>query len=141
MKRRTARAGQTYDQQADTAMNEREKSTATVAADWLEQALLDDGREHRARYIADDGFTARVATSLPPPAALPAWRKPTIAVLWTAAAAGLALALPGAATDLARDLARLVSSHPVSLGNIATGVVALGLATWAATAVALRRND
>ena len=118
-----------------------DRDDPAAADDWLEQALQDDGREHRADYVADDGFAARVAVALPPPATLPAWRKPTIAALWTAAAAGLALALPGVAADIGRDLARLASSHPVSLGNIATGVVVLGLATWTAAAVALRRND
>ena len=137
----TARKGTAATRFEAQAMSERETSAVTVADDWLEQALLDGGREHRADYIADDGFTARVATLLPPPATLPAWRRPTIAALWTVAAAGLALALPGAAADIARDVARLVSSHPVSLGNIATGVVVLGLATWTAAAFALRRND
>jgi hypothetical protein len=62
-------------------------------------------------------------------------------VLWTAAAAGVALALPPALFDLGYDALRLLASHPISLGNILTGMVGLGLTTWAAAAVALRRND
>ncbi len=42
------------------------------------------GREHRAAYVADDGFTARVMARLPPPPTLPAWRRPVIVLLWAA---------------------------------------------------------
>ena len=34
--------------------------------DWLDATLRDDGREHRAVYINDDGFTARVMARCPP---------------------------------------------------------------------------
>ena len=74
-------------------------------------------------------------------ATLPAWRKPAVAVLWTAAAVGLALALPGTVADVAHLVTRILAAQPISLANIATGVVALGLASWAAAAYALRRND
>jgi hypothetical protein len=122
-------------------MNERNVTAATTDDDWLDRALADAGREHRAAYLDDDGFTARVAAALPAPATLPAWRKPAIALLWTAAAAGVALALPSALFDLGYDAVRLLASRPVSLGNILTGMVGLGVATWAAAAIALRRND
>ena len=91
--------------------------------------------------LPDDGFTARVAAALPAPATLPAWRKPAVAVLWTVAAAGLALALPGTVADVAHLVTRILAAQPFSLANITTGVVALGLASWAAAAYALRRND
>ena len=122
-------------------MNEQNVTAAMADDDWLDRALADVGREHRAAYLDDDGFTARVAAALPAPATLPAWRKPAIALLWTAAAAGVALALPSALFDLGYDAARLLASRPVSLGNILTGMVGLGVATWAAAAIALRRND
>jgi len=122
-------------------MNERKVTTAMANDDWLDKALADVGREHRADYVDDDGFTARVAAALPAPATLPAWRKPAITLLWTAAAAGVALALPSALLDLGYDAVRLLANRPVSLGNILTGMVGLGLTTWAAAVVALRRND
>jgi hypothetical protein len=112
----------------------------TESDDWLEHALRDDGREHRDDYLADDGFTARVMTALPAPAALPAWRKPALAVLWGGAGIGIALTLPGVVVDAASQILRVLSAQPVSLTGIALGVVALAAASWAAAAVALS-ND
>ncbi len=82
-----AMRGESDERTNDTA------TTRTAADDWLERLLRDDGRDHRAGYLADDGFTARVAASLPPPATLPAWRTPAVAVLW-AVAAGAASRFP-----------------------------------------------
>ena len=122
-------------------MNERNDTSAIATDDWLERALREDGRDHRAGYLADDGFTARVAASLPPSATLPAWRKPAVAALWTVAAAGVALALPGAVADVAHQVTRILGTPPVSLANLATGIVALGVASWAAAAYALKSDD
>src|SRR6185503_7147783 len=105
--------------------------------DWLEAALLADGREHRAQYLDDAGFTARVMTALPAPLALPAWRRPALTLLWALAGLGIALALPGAVVDVAYDVMRLVAGQSVSLTGIGATVVALGVGTWAAAAVAL----
>jgi hypothetical protein len=121
-------------------MSERPLSPTDTGDDWLDAALREDGREHRAGYLADNGFTARVMAMLPAPAALPAWRKPALAALWTAASVGIALALPGAYTDVAHEFLRLVVGHPVSFAQIAAGVLALGIGSWAATAYALRRD-
>ena len=57
--------------------------------------LREDGREHRAAYLDDDGFTTRLMAALPVPATLPAWRKPALTALWAAAGIGIAFALPG----------------------------------------------
>ena len=122
-------------------MTDRFEGATASGDDWLERVLRDDGGEHRTAYVADDGFTARVAAALPAPATLPAWRKPAVAVLWTVATAGLALALPGTVADVAHLVTRILAAQPFSLANITTGVVALGLASWAAAAYALRRND
>ena len=122
-------------------MSERNDTAVTAADDWLERALGEEGRDHRAGYLPDEGFTARVAASLPPPATLPAWRRPAVAALWTVAAAGVALALPGAVADVAHQVTRLLGTQPVSLANLATGIVALGLASWAAAAYALKSDD
>lgn len=122
-------------------MSERNDTAATAADDWFERALGEDGRDQRAGYLPDEGFTARVAASLPPPATLPAWRKPALAALWTVAAGGAALALPGTVADVAQQVTRILGTQPVSLANIATAVAALGLASWAAAAYALRSDD
>jgi hypothetical protein len=122
-------------------MNEHDDSNVTTADDWLERALVDDGREHRAGYLADAGFTARVAAALPAPPALPAWRKPAVAALWTVAGVGIAMALPGAVADTATDLIRLAGRHPVTLAQLMIGLLALGTTGWAGAVYALRRED
>jgi predicted phosphoribosyltransferase len=48
--------------------------------------------------------------------------------------------LPQAIQDLAREAVRYVAAKPVSLSALATLLVALGVATGAATAFALRRD-
>ncbi len=108
--------------------------------DWLDRALRDDGLVHRAAYLPDDGFTARVMAKLPAALSLPAWRKPAVAALWAAAGIGIALALPDAYSDLLREYLRIVTGHPVSLSQIATGVVMLGIGSWTAMVWALRRG-
>ena len=110
----------------------------TTADDWLDGVLHADGREHRAAYLDDAGFTARVMAVLPAPAALPAWRKPALTALWAVAGIGIALALPGTIVDVAHDVVRLIVGQRVSLTGIAAGLAALGAATWAAAALALR---
>lgn len=106
--------------------------------DWLDAALRADGVRHRADYLDDDGFTARVMAKLPAPATLPAWRKPVLAAIWGAAGVGVALALPGTAPDLVHEIARVVL-HPVSTAQIVAGVSMLGVAAWVAAAFALKR--
>jgi di/tricarboxylate transporter len=111
---------------------------APVGDDWLDDVLRSDGQSRRIDSIVDDGFTARVAAALPPPATPPAWRKPALAGLWAAAGIGTALALPGALSDVAREVFRMLGSHPVGIADVAAGVAAWGAATVAATAWALR---
>jgi hypothetical protein len=119
-------------------MNGRPLAPANADDDWLDGLLREDGREHRATYIDEGGFTARLMAALPAPATLPAWRKPALTGLWAAAGIGIALALPGTVVDVAHEVLRVVIGQPVSFTGIAAGVVALGAATWAAAAVALR---
>jgi hypothetical protein len=121
-------------------MNERPIPTPEPGIDWLDAALREDGREHRAGYVSDDGFTARVMAMLPAPVALPAWRKPALAVLWAGAGIGIALALPGTVTDITREWFRVVGGHPVSLAQIAGALVVLGVGSWSAMLLALRRG-
>ena len=103
------------------------------ASDWLDDVL-----RAQDSYIADDGFTARVMSALPVPAALPKWRKPAVAALWAIAATGLAIAAPGAVLDVARETYRLLATVPVSITGIATAMAAIVAATGAAAAYTLR---
>ena len=119
-------------------MNDKPLTRTASDDDWLDAVLRADGVEHRAAYLDDDGFTARVMFALPVATALPAWRKPALTALWAAAGIGIALALPGTVVDVVHEVLRVVLGQRVSLGGIAAGVAALGVATWAAAAIALR---
>lgn len=118
-------------------MNDRPHSLS-AADDWLDTVLHADAREHRAAYLDDDGFTARLMSNLPAPIALPAWRIPALTTLWATAGIGISVALPGAVVNFAHEVVRMIVGQPVSMTGIAAGVVALGAATWGATAIALR---
>jgi len=111
---------------------------APTSGDWLDALLVHDA--HDAPYIHDDGFTAGVMHRLSTPAALPAWRKPIVMLLWLVAGVLLAGMLPQAMQDVAREAVRYVAAKPVSLSMLATLLVALGAATWAGTALALGRD-
>lgn len=120
-------------------MNEKLRSAANAEDDWLDAALRADGQTHRAEYLDDMGFTARVMSALPAPAmALPAWRRPALTLLWALLGLGIALALPKVVVDVAYDITRIVVGQSVSLAGIGGAVVALGAAAWAAAAVVLR---
>lgn len=109
--------------------------------DWLDAALHAQGREHRDAYLDDDGFTARVMGTLPPPVeALPRWRQPLVGAIWAVAAAGAAVALPDAMLDVGREAFRLLAAQPLSLPHVGLTLAALGAATWAAAAWALRAD-
>ncbi|HEX6945670.1 MAG TPA: hypothetical protein VF196_05710 [Casimicrobiaceae bacterium] len=115
--------------------------TPPTADDWLEQALHAGAREHRDAYLDDDGFTAQVMAALPPPVeAVPRWRRPVVTSIWVAAAAAAATALPGVAVDVGREAFRLLAAQPVSLPQMGVWLAALGAATWAAAAWALRSD-
>jgi hypothetical protein len=109
--------------------------------DWLDGLLEADAREERSAYIADAGFTARVMHALPVPPALPAWRKPAVVALWGVALAGIALALPGAALDVAREAYRLLGAQPVSLSGMVGALLLAGTLTWSGAAYALRASE
>jgi hypothetical protein len=122
-------------------MTDLRKTDGVADVDWLDGLLAADAQEGRAAYIADAGFTARVMRALPAPMALPSWRRPAIAALWGVGAVALAVTLPGAALDLAREAYRLLAAHPVSLSGIAGAVACAGVLTWTAAAYALRTSD
>ena len=121
-------------------MSDRLPSPKGAGDDWLDELLHADAREHRAEYLDDDGFTARIMSALPAPAALPAWRKPALTALWAGAGIGIALALPATVVDVAHEILRVILGQRVSLTGIGAGVLVLGVSAWAAAAFALR-ND
>ena len=120
---------------ADTSPDPREPD------DWVEQALRREAREHRDEYLDDAGFTARVMAALPAAMEIvPRWRRPAVAAIWVAAAAGMALALPGVALDVGREAFRLLATHPLSLAQVGVTLAALGVGTWVAAAWTLQRD-
>ena len=121
-------------------MSERSPSMVEPVDDWLDAALRAEAADHRGDYLADGGFTARVMADLPAPATPPAWRKRAVMGIWAAASVGIALALPGTSVDIAREFVRIAVGHPVSLAQIATGVVLLGIGSWTAAVWVLRRG-
>ncbi len=108
---------------------------------WLERLLADDGAATRDAYVDDGGFTARVMAALPAATALPPWRKPVVIALWGIAAAGIAVALPGAALEVGREAYRLLAAQPVSLSGIAGAALALFGLTSIAAAYTLRNSN
>jgi hypothetical protein len=115
--------------------------TGGTGGEWLDRLLADDAQAHRAAYVADDGFTARVMHPLPAPFALPAWRKPVVLALWSVAAAGIAVAMPSVVLEVGREAYRLLAAQPVSLSGIAGAVVAMIALTSAAAAYSLRDQN
>jgi hypothetical protein len=62
-------------------MNDQLPSRTDAGDDWLDDLLRADGREHRAGYLDDDGFTAG-SIGAPGSGDLPAWRKPALTMRW-----------------------------------------------------------
>jgi hypothetical protein len=114
--------------------------TPPASADWLDALLAGNAADDRADYIRDEGFTARVMQRLPAPDALPAWRRPIVAGLWLIAGLLIATMLPGTAHELAREVIKLFAARPFSLSTLGFAIVAVGIATWTAAALALRRD-
>ena len=108
--------------------------------DWLERALRLDAAEHRADHVDDAGFAARVMAALPAPLAAPRWRKPVEWALWGVAGTAIAASLPELATDVAREMFRILASQPISLPAIAAAALAIGAATFGGAAFVLRRD-
>ena len=122
-------------------MNERMTATTEPADDWLDAALRADAREHRGDYLADDGFTARVMAKLPAPATLPAWRKRAVVAMWAVASVGIAVALPGAYVDVAREFFRVAGGAPgVARANRQRRRSCSAIGSWTAAVWALRRG-
>ena len=123
-------------------MNDRPRSATDAEDDWLEAALRAEGAAHRAEYVDDAGFTAKVMAVLPAPVALPAWRRPALTLLWAFLGLGIAVALPGVVVDVLRDalrdVLRVLLGQSVSLTGIGAAVIAMIVAAWGAAAFVLR---
>ena len=111
-----------------------------AGGDWLDDVLRADAAEHAAAYLPDDGFTARVLGQLPRPAALPAWRRPVVALLWIVVAIAVVAALPIWFDGVFRGLATLLFGLRFTLSDLA-GILALfGAATWSTLVFAARAD-
>jgi hypothetical protein len=108
--------------------------------DWLDDMLRGAGREHRADYIADDGFTQRVMAQLPEPATLPAWRRPTVALLWVVAIGAAMVSLPGLFEQLFRGAVAVLAGHRLGLPDVVMAFVLFGVATWSTLVYAMRAD-
>jgi len=108
--------------------------------DWLERTLRSGAADQGAQYLADDGFAARVLARLPPPAALPAWRRPAVILLWLVAAAAAVAALPDLAYDLFRRLVAAVVVVPLTLSRIMIALAVLAALAWSAIVYAMREE-
>ena len=120
-------------------MTKSESQPAPAGNDWLDDVLRADAAEHAA-YIADDGFTARVLERLPHPVALPAWRRPFVALLWAIVAIAVIAALPIWFDDAFRSAAALLFGHRFTLSDLALLVALLGAMSWSALFVAARAD-
>ncbi|HWZ70104.1 MAG TPA: hypothetical protein VN326_01325 [Casimicrobiaceae bacterium] len=91
--------------------------------DWLDAMLREAGREHRADYIADDGFSQRVMAQLPEPATAPAWRRPAVVLLWVLGAGALMFSLPGLFEQVFRGAVAVLAGHRLGLADVALALL------------------
>ena len=111
-----------------------------AGADWLDDMLRNAGREHRADYVADDGFTQRVMARLPEQATLPAWRRPAVIVLWVLGAGALMFSLPGLFEQLFRGAVAALAGQRLGLPDVAVALIVFGVATLGTLVYALRAD-
>jgi hypothetical protein len=109
-------------------------------ADWLDAALEEAAHEHRAAYVADDGFTAKLIGRLPAAPTLPAWRRPAIVLLWLLAGGAAMVSLPSAFDDAFRASVALVLGYRMGLADFAALLVLFGAAAWTSLVYAARAN-
>jgi len=109
-------------------------------ADWLDAALEEAGREHRAAYVPDDGFTATVIERLPAAPTLPGWRRPAIVLLWLLAGGAAVASVPSAFDDAFRGSVALLLGHRMGLADFAVLLALFGAAAWTSLVYAARAN-
>ena len=106
--------------------------------DWLDAVLRESGRDHRADYVADDGFSASVMAQLPHRAELPAWRRPIVFAMWLLVGIAALMSFPPLFDQVFRDGVALVMGHRVGLIDVAVILAILSTATWAGLVYAAR---
>ena len=116
------------------------QSEIDAGADWLDDMLRDAGREHRADYVADDGFTQRVMAQLPEPATLPAWRRPAVVLLWVLGIGALMFSLPGLFEQVFRGAVAMLAGQRLGLPDVAMALIVFGAATWGTLVYAVRSD-
>jgi hypothetical protein len=123
-------------------MNSSATSQPEIGAgdDWLDDMLREAGREHRADYIADDGFTRRVMAQLPELAMLPAWRRPAVVLLWVLAVGAVMFSLPGLFEQLFRGAVAVLAGHRLGLPDVAMALALFGGVTWSTLVYAMRAD-
>jgi hypothetical protein len=112
--------------------------TSATNDDWLENALRAAGRDHRADYVADDGFTSRVVAQLPRRADAPAWRRPLMFTLWLLVGVAALLSLPSVFDQVFRNGVALLMGHRLGLIDVAAVLAMLSAATWGGLLYAAR---
>ena len=108
--------------------------------DWLDQALRAEGRDHRAAYIADDGFTAAVIGRLPRPVIVPAWRGAAVDLLWLVAAVAAVLIVPGVFDQAFRGAVAIFVGHRMGFADIAGLLMLVAAMTWGVVVYAMRTD-
>ena len=115
-------------------------TTRDIDGDWLDAALEAAAQEHRAAYVADDGFTMKVMDRIPAAPTLPAWRRPAIVLLWLLAGGAAMFSLPGAFDDAFRGGVALLLGHRMGLADFGMLLMLCGAAAWTSLVYAARAN-
>jgi hypothetical protein len=111
-----------------------------AGSDWLDDMLREAGREYRADYLSDDGFTQRVMAQLPEAVTLPAWRQPVVVLLWALGVGAAMFALPGVFEQVFRGAMAVLVGHRLGVPDIAVALLLVGATAWSTLVYAIRSD-